>query len=261
VYPPVHVCQACGSDKFLQRSFGTEKIEEQLEEAFPHAHVARMDVDSVRGKNAHDQLIRNFEQGKVDILVGTQMVVKGLDFENVQLVGVLDADSLLNFADFRVNERAFQLIAQVSGRAGRKDEQGRVAIQATNTNNPLLPLIQMHDYRAFFDVEIDMRKRFFYPPFSRLILLTFRHKEKDVAEQASQFFAEKMRPVYGQFLVGPAEPVVNRVRNQYLMELLIKLPKDSQLVKNCKQFILDLTAVMHAERRFRNVVVIPDVDR
>jgi primosomal protein N' (replication factor Y) len=261
VYPPVHVCQACGSDKFLQRSFGTEKIEEQLEEIFPDAHIARMDVDSVRGKNAHDQLIRNFEQGKVDILVGTQMVVKGLDFENVQLVGVLDADSLLNFADFRVNERAFQLIGQVSGRAGRKDEQGRVAIQATNTSNPLLPLIQMHDYRAFFDVEIDMRKRFFYPPFSRLILLTFRHKEKDVSEQASQFFAEKMRPLYGQFLVGPAEPVVNRVRSQYLMELLIKLPKDSQMVKACKQFILDQVATMHAEKRFRNVVVIPDVDR
>lgn len=261
MYPPVHVCQACGSDKFLQRSFGTEKIEEQLEEVFPDAHVARMDVDSVRGKNAHDQLIRNFEQGKVDILVGTQMVVKGLDFENVQLVGVLDADSLLNFADFRVNERAFQLIGQVSGRAGRKDEQGRVAIQATNTNNPLLPLIQMHDYRAFFDVEIEMRKRFFYPPFSRLILLTFRHKEKDVVEQASKFFAEKMRPLYGQFLVGPAEPVVIRVRGQYLMELLIKLPKDSQMVKHCKQFILEQVAIMHADKRFRNVVMIPDVDR
>jgi primosomal protein N' (replication factor Y) len=261
VYPPVHVCQACGSDKFLQRSFGTEKIEEQLEDVFPQAHIARMDVDSVRGKNAHDQLIRNFEQGKVDILVGTQMVVKGLDFENVQLVGVLDADSLLNFADFRVNERAFQLIGQVSGRAGRKDEQGRVVIQATNTSNPLLPLIQMHDYRAFFEVEIEMRKRFFYPPFSRLILLTFRHKEKDVVELASQFFAERMAPLYGRFLVGPAEPVVNRVRNQFLMELLIKLPKDSQMVKSCKQFILDQVAVMHAEKRLRNVVVIPDVDR
>ena len=261
LYPPVHVCQACGSDKFLQRNFGTEKIEEQLEELFPDAHIARMDVDSVRGKHAHDELIRKFEDGKVNVLVGTQMVVKGLDFENVQLVGVLDADSLLSFADFRVNERAFQLIGQVSGRAGRKDERGKVYIQARNTSHPLLPLIQMHDYRAFYEVEIEGRKRFFYPPFSRLILLTFKHKQKEVVEMAALYFAGKMKTSYERYLVGPAEPLVNRVRNQYLMELLVKLPKDSQVVKTCKQFILDQVALMHNEKLLRNVVVISDVDR
>jgi primosomal protein N' (replication factor Y) len=161
LYPQVHTCAACGSDKFIRRNFGTEKIEEQLEEIFPDARIARMDVDSVRGKNAHDSLIQNFEQGKIDVLVGTQMVVKGLDFDNVHLVGVLDADSLLNFADFRVNERAFQLIEQVSGRAGRKDKQGKVSIQATNTRHPLLQLIKDHDYKLFFAQEIEGRKRFF----------------------------------------------------------------------------------------------------
>lgn len=261
LYPQVHSCQACGSDKFLQRNFGTEKIEEQLEDIFPDANIARMDVDSIRGKHAHDQLIQSFEQGKIDILVGTQMVVKGLDFENVQLVGVLDADSLMSFADFRVNERAFQLIEQVSGRAGRKDMQGKVLIQVANTGHPLLPVIQQHNYSAFYEQELEGRKRFFYPPFSRIILLTFKHKQKGTVDSAAEFFAEQMKSKYGQNLVGPAEPVVNRVRNQFLMELLIKLPKDAAFVKNCKVFILGLVAVMHNDKRFRSVVMIPDVDR
>jgi primosomal protein N' (replication factor Y) len=261
LYPQVHTCQACGSDKFVQRNFGTEKIEEQLEEIFPDARVARMDVDSVRGKQAHDTLIQSFEQGKIDILVGTQMVVKGLDFENVRLVGILDADSLLSFADFRVNERAFQLMEQVSGRAGRKKEKGRVAIQVTNTNHPVLKFVQHHDYLSFYNNEIEGRKRFFYPPFSRIIQLTFRHKIKDVVDAAADHFSALIRNQFGPYLTGPAEPVVNRIRNQFLMELLIKLPKDATLVKKCKQHILDQIAVLHGDKKFRNVIVIIDVDR
>jgi primosomal protein N' (replication factor Y) len=261
LYPQVHICQACGSDKFVQRNFGTEKIEEQLEEIFPDARIARMDVDSVRGKQAHDTLIQSFEQGKVDILVGTQMVVKGLDFENVRLVGILDADSLLSFADFRVNERAFQLMEQVSGRAGRKKEKGRVAIQVTNTNHPVLRFVQQHDYQSFYNNEIDSRKRFFYPPFSRIIQLTFKHKLKDVVEAAANHFSALIKKEYGQFLTGPAEPIVNRIRNQFLMELMVKLPKDTALVKKCKQLILEQIAVMHNEKKFRSVIVIIDVDR
>jgi primosomal protein N' (replication factor Y) len=168
---------------------------------------------------------------------------------------------LLSFADFRVNERAFQLIEQVSGRAGRKDRQGKVLIQVANTAHPLLPVIQEHNYSAFYELEVEGRKRFFYPPYSRIILLTFKHKQKEIVEGASQYFAEQMKPRYGQYLVGPAEPVVNRVRNQFLMELLVKLPKDSTFVKTCKEFILQLVAVMHSDKRFRSVVVIPDVDR
>ncbi len=261
LYPLVHTCQACGSDKFIQRNFGTEKIEEQLEELFPSARVARMDVDSIRGKHAHDTLIQLFEQGRIDILAGTQMVVKGLDFGNVQLVGILDADSLLNFADFRVNERAFQLMEQVSGRAGRKNEEGKVMVQVNNTKHPLLHYIQEHDYKGFFAKEIEARKGFFYPPFSRLILLTFKHKSKEVTDAAAAYFAELMRKLYGQYLVGPAEPIVNRIRNQYLVELLVKLPKDSELVKTCKKHILNNIALLHADKKFRSVVVIPDVDR
>ncbi|MBL0133862.1 MAG: primosomal protein N' [Chitinophagaceae bacterium] len=260
VYPQVHTCAACGNDKFSQRNFGTEKIEEQLEEMFPDARVARMDVDSVRGKQAHDTLIQQFEQHRIDILVGTQMVVKGLDFENVHLVGILDADSLLSFADFRVNERAFQLMEQVSGRAGRKDKQGQVWIQVMNTKHPVLNFVQLHDYPMFFDNELVGRRHFNYPPFTRFILLTFRHTVKEVAETAAKIFAGALKKDFGNYLSGPAEPIVNRIRNQYLMELSIKLPKEPGVLQQCRQQLLEQIAILHNDKRFRSVVIIIDVD-
>ncbi len=259
-YPKVLTCMACGSDKFMQRNFGTEKIEEQLEEIFSEAKIARMDIDSVRGKQAHDNLIQLFEQKRIDILVGTQMVVKGLDFENVHLVGILDADNLLSFANFRVNERAFQLMEQVSGRAGRREGRGEVMIQVMNTRHPVLAYVQQHDYKLFFEHEIEGRKNFFYPPFSRVILLTFKHKIKEVVDAAAYRFAQGLSKDFGKYIVGPAEPVVNRVRNQFLMELILKLPKDAALIAACKSAIHEQTAIIHSEKRFRSVVIIPDVD-
>lgn len=260
VYPPVYTCMACGSDRFLTRNFGTEKIEEQLEEMFPKYRIARMDVDSVKGKTAHDSLIQQFEQQKLDILVGTQMVVKGLDFEHVSLVGILDADSILSFADFRVNERAFQLMEQVSGRAGRKDEQGNVLVQVTNTKHPVLGFVQQHDYHSFYLYEIEGRRQFGYPPFTRCILLTFKHPIKDVTDAAANSIAAGLKTEFGNYLVGPAEPIVNRVRNQYLMELLIKLPREAQIIQRCKQQIQEQIAIMHQNQRFRKVIAIVDVD-
>ena len=153
VYPLVLTCAACGNHNFMQRNFGTEKMEEALTEAFPEAKIARMDYDSVRGKNDHDALIKLFEQQRIDILAGTQMVVKGLDFEHVNLVGIADADALLNFADFRVNERAFQLMEQVSGRAGRREEQGKVIVQVSNTHHPVLQFVQQHNYEDLYRFE------------------------------------------------------------------------------------------------------------
>jgi primosomal protein N' (replication factor Y) len=171
VYPPMITCMACGSDKLLQKNFGTEKIEEMLEEQLPDIKIGRMDFDTVRNKNAHDVLIQQFEQRKIDVLVGTQMIVKGLDFDNVELVGILDADGLLHFADFRVNERAFQLMEQVSGRAGRRQGQGTVLIQTGNPKHPVLIDVQHHNYTAMFEDELEKRRQFFYPPFSRIINL------------------------------------------------------------------------------------------
>ena len=260
VYPPVNTCAACGNHKFVQRNFGTERIEEYLEEVFPKARVARMDIDSVRGKNAHDTLIQQFEQQRIDILVGTQMVVKGLDFDNVSLVGILDGDSILNFADFRVNERAFQLMEQVSGRAGRKDGHGNVLIQVTNIGHPVLAYVQAHDYRLFFQNEIAHRQAFGYPPYTRVIQVTFRHRDKAVVDSAAQFFANNLKKEFGPYLVGPAEPVIGRVRNQYLMELMLKLPKDGHTINFAKLVIQQQTAIVQNNQKWRSVVIIPDVD-
>lgn len=259
-YPPLTICAACGNHNFMQRNFGTEKIEEQLLEEFSEARIARMDVDTVRGKNAHDVLIQQFEQRKIDILVGTQMVVKGLDFDHVDLVGILDADGLLHFADFRVNERAFQLMEQVSGRAGRKEATSKVMIQTIQPQHPVLQFVQRHDYKSMYQSEIESRKQFFYPPFSRIIQVSLKHKMKDVVERAAHQFADSLKNKYGQYLVGPAEPVISRIRNQHLMELLLKLPRDTKLISQCKQDLLHQVAVLHNNKSFRSVVIVPDVD-
>ncbi len=260
VYPPLNTCAACGNHRFVQRNFGTERIEEHLEETFPKARIARMDIDSVRGKTAHDSLIQQFEQQRIDILVGTQMVVKGLDFMHVNLVGILDADSILSFADFRVNERAFQLMEQVSGRAGRKDGEGRVLIQVANTAHPVLSYLKTHDYKIFFQHEIAARQQFFYPPYSRVIMVTFRHRDKEVVHSAANFFANNLKQDFGKYLIGPAEPSVGRVRNQFLMELMLKLPKDGHTINFAKHVIQQQTAILHNDKKFRSVVIIPDVD-
>jgi primosomal protein N' (replication factor Y) len=260
IYPPVTLCAACGNHRFMQRNFGTERIEEHLEEVFPEAKIARMDIDSVRGKSAHDHLIQQFEQKRIDILVGTQMVVKGLDFDNVDLVGIIDADSILSFADFRVNERGFQLMEQVSGRAGRKDKQGKVLIQAANIKHPVLTFVQKHDYSLFYNSEIESRKNFFYPPYSRIILIIFKHKIKDVVQTAALVFANNIKNDFGKYITGPAEPVVGRIRNQYIMELLFKLPKDAGTINFAKRVIQQQTIILHSDKKFRSVVIIADVD-
>ncbi|MEO6638658.1 MAG: primosomal protein N' [Ginsengibacter sp.] len=258
-YPKLVSCPACGSVNWIEKNFGTEKIEEELIEDFPKNKVARMDVDSVKGKNAHDTLIKMFEQHRIDILAGTQMVVKGLDFEKVSLVGILDADGLLSFADFRVNERAFQLMEQVSGRAGRKKEKGLVMIQASKINHPVLLFVQQHDYKKFYEHEITFRKQFFYPPFSRLIRITLKHKIKETVYEAAEVLANFLKKDFNH-LVGPAAPVINRVRNMFIMEILIKLTKDAKQIEAQKKVITNTIDLLRTEKRFRSMTVIPDVD-
>jgi len=258
-YPKPVSCPACGSVNWKEKNFGTEKIEEELTEDFPDYRVARMDVDAVKGKNAHDTLIKLFEQHRIDILAGTQMVVKGLDFENVSLVGILDADGLLSFADFRVNERAFQLMEQVSGRAGRKQEKGLVLIQASKPDHPVLLFVKEHDYEKFYECELAMRKQFFYPPFSRLIRIVVKHSEKDIAFAAAEVLAQNLEKDF-PYLVGPAAPVVNRIRNKYLVEILIKLQKDAFQLQAQKKVIRNLIDLVKAEKKFRSVNFIADVD-
>ncbi len=259
-YAPLHTCVRCGSHSFVQRNFGTERIEELLQETFPQAKVGRMDIDTVRGKNAHDVLIQQFEQGRINILVGTQMVVKGLDFDNVEMVGILDADGLLHFADFRVNEKAFQLMEQVSGRAGRKETEGKVWIQTAQPDHPVLHYVQQHAYEKMFSDELAKRKQFFYPPYSRLIHVTFRHKLKEIAATGAALLADGLRNKYDQYMTGPAEPIIGRIRNQYHMELLFKLPRDNRTIVQCKEDIFKQIAILQQEQRYRSLIITPDVD-
>ncbi|MVT11527.1 replication restart helicase PriA [Chitinophaga tropicalis] len=259
-YPYPQTCGACGSQTMVTKSFGTEKIEDDLQQVFPKARIARMDMDAVRNKDSHNKMIQLLEQKGIDILVGTQMVVKGLDFENVNLVGILSADSLLSFPDFRVNERAFQLMEQVSGRAGRKHGQGKVIIQASNTKHPILHYVTMHDYKAMYAAEIAERQRFGYPPFFRLLKITFKHKDQQIVEQAAQVFGNWVRPHIGPRLVGPAAPLVGRIRNNYLQEMLVKLPRDTKVITDTKRLLQEHFIKLQAEKQFRSVVIVPDVD-
>ncbi len=259
-YPKLVICPACGSNDWLEKNFGTEKIEEQLENDFSNFKIARMDVDSVRGKTAHDNLIHLFEQQRLDILVGTQMVVKGLDFDKVSLVGVLDADGLLSFADFRVNERAFQLMEQVSGRAGRKFEQGKVLIQAINIKHPVLQLVQQHDFEKFYEYEIVNRREFFYPPFSRVVMIMLKHKDKEIVYAAAEKLAALLSQDLKKFITGPAAPMVGRLRNLYLMELMIKLPKETGMSGTYRKVIRNHINLLLSEKHFKSVWVTVDVD-
>lgn len=257
-YPVLIACPACGVQNWLEKNFGTEKVEEHLESIFPDYKIARMDVDSVKGKNAHDNLIRQFEKGQIDILIGTQMVVKGLDFEHVDLVGIIDADGLLSFADFRVNERAFQLMEQVSGRAGRKHKRGRVIIQAMQVQHPVLQLVLQHNYEGFYKMEIQKRSEFHYPPFYRLIRITFKHKEKQAATGCANALAEEIAKTIRD-VNGPAPPVIGRIRNLFLMELLIKLPRDGNHFAY-KKSIESNIQLIKSYKQYTSVKIVCDVD-
>ena len=259
-YPVVHTCEACGKQSFKQKSFGTEQIEEKLALALPHLRIARMDLDNIKGKNEHDHLIQQFERREIDVLVGTQMVVKGLDFEHVDLVGIVDADSLLNFNQYRVNERAFQMMEQVSGRAGRKNDQGKVIVQLSQTNHPVVGFVKEHDYVAFYDFEINNRKHFVYPPFSRLMSILFKHKENHIAEEAANHFLKSLDASIQKTVMGPAQPIINRIRNKYIWELCVKITKQPQQLQIAKKQLLHFIQLIAVHPRYKSVQIIIDID-
>jgi primosomal protein N' (replication factor Y) (superfamily II helicase) len=230
---PVQACQACGSVEMKMLGFGTEKIEEDLETFLPGVKVQRMDLDTTRNKSGYQKIISDFESGHVQVLVGTQMVTKGLDFDNVSLVGILSADKMLNYPDFRSIERGFQLMMQVAGRAGRKNKRGRVLIQTYNPDHWLLDMIAKNDYAGFYDKEIIDRYHFSYPPFIRLMRITVKHKSDDVADSAAIALQKKLLPELREKVLGPETPLVPRINTYYLRQLLVKLDrtKESALIK------------------------------
>ena len=256
------LCPACGSTKVKTIGFGTEKLEDSLQIFFPQSRILRMDLDTTRAKDAYQQIIKEFEGDTVDMLVGTQMITKGLDFDRVSLVGIFDADRLIHFPDFRATERAFQMLTQVSGRAGRRaGRQGRVLIQTANPGQPILQRILDNDYRGLYDEEIQERQNFAYPPFTRLIKLTVRHTEQAISQQAAERLAAELTDTLGSSRVlGPEQPLVERVRNQFLYDILIKLERGPMNVKAVKEFIRDRITDILTDKGLRAVSVVADVD-
>ncbi len=230
-------CEVCGSEKLGYIGLGTQRIEEDLAVFVPEARVGRMDWDTTRTKKGHQKIIDKFERHEFDILVGTQMVTKGLDFDNVSLVGIMDADSLINFPDFRSVERAFQLMEQVSGRAGRKEKQGKVLIQIRNDQHESLPFVKSHNYKGFYKAAINERKNWMYPPFYRQIKLVLKHKTLKTVQSAAYRLANDLKVALGTRVKGPSEPLIARVQTYYLREILITLERDKDKITKAKHII------------------------
>lgn len=252
-------CASCESTDIRIRGFGTEKIEEEIKIFFPDAGVVRLDWDSARSRQMYEQIIHDFENKRFDILVGTQMVTKGLDFDSVSLVGILSADQLLGFPDFRANERGFQLMQQVSGRAGRKGHASKVIIQTYDADHPVLDFVQHNDFEKFFYREMSFRKEFGYPPLCRLIHLVFKHKDKKSVADAARDFISLLKEGFEGTILGPVTPPIGMLKNLYLQDVLLKIPKGSSLQKN-KSRILDSIAKMRQNPDWKPVRVDVDVD-
>ncbi|GLR15634.1 replication restart helicase PriA [Portibacter lacus] len=253
-------CPACGNPNLNKKGYGTEKIELELKELLPEANIKRMDYDTAKTKNQQEHLITDFEERKFDILIGTQMITKGLDFENLKLVGVVNADSSIHFPDFRAHERAYQMLTQVSGRAGRKGTQGKVILQSFMPNHQVLKDVVMDNYDSFYAREIMEREQFLYPPFFRTLNITLRHKKFNVVEEASRIMASNLKKNIGSRLMGPAQPSVARVRGMYIMNIFIKMEKNPKLIRWIKDLVLKEKYIFSDTKGFQSVRVKIDVD-
>jgi len=253
------VCPSCTAKDFSDKGFGTEQIEESLKELLPYYVTKRMDYDTTRGKNAHQQIITDFEQGRIDILVGTQMVTKGLDFDNVALVGILNADSMLHFPDFRAYERAFQLMMQVAGRAGRKGKQGKVLIQTYDEEHEMFSLLKKNDFATFIKQQVEERKLFQYPPYNRLIGITLKHKNQRKLDEAAMQLAIMMRKSFGSRVLGPEYPAIARIRNYYHKNVLLKIEQKGSIAE-AKVILNTIIERMQNHSDFKSFRFIIDVD-
>ena len=257
--PPIGSCTACGSNRLRMIGFGTEKIEDELQLIFPNNVFKRMDLDSTRSKHAYEEIIDDFSQRRIDVLIGTQMVTKGLDFDHVSLVGILDADMLLNRPDFRAYERAYQLMSQVAGRAGRKEKQGKVIIQSAQAEHWVLERVMAHDFKGFYDVEIEERERFFYPPFYKIVQLTLKHEKEEVVNEGAQYLADHLRSIFKERVLGPEFPIIKRIQNKYLKEIKLKIERGAP-DKKVKARILQDLDVFFQNVRFKSIQISIDVD-
>ncbi len=256
-----HNCPTCTSTRLRTVGYGTEKLEEELTALFPDATIQRMDLDTTRNRSGYEKILAAFESGETDILVGTQMVTKGLDFDRVSLVGVFNADRMMHFPDFRSYERAYQLITQVSGRAGRRAHRGRVVIQTSSPDHPVLGFILNNDFETFYEMQLADRRQHNYPPFTRLIEVTVKHADKKICRDAAQHLAEGLRARASMVKIfGPGEPMIARIRNQYLMTLLLKIVRGKADLAKVKEMVQEDIHLLSKKTAFRNVRFIADVD-
>ncbi|MGZ3865908.1 MAG: replication restart helicase PriA [Bacteroidia bacterium] len=256
--PPKN-CSACGSSDLRYRGFGTQKIEEELEIMLPEVRTKRMDIDSTRSKNAYKQIIDDFDAGEIDILTGTQMVTKGLDFDNVGLVGVLQADHLLSYPDFRSYERAFQLMTQVSGRAGRKEKQGRVLIQTTQPDNKIIEWVVTHNFKQMYSSIVAEREEFLYPPFTRLFNFTFIAKEYDLLNAAADNFGDALKKIFAHRVLGPEFPLVSKIKNEYHKQILLKIERNYSPAQ-VREYLNTIINDYRTDKLFSKVRLKIDVD-
>ncbi|WP_209329283.1 replication restart helicase PriA [Lunatimonas salinarum] len=255
------VCGACGNPKISAVGLGTERIEENIALLFPEARVARMDLDTTRSKYGYQRILEDFAARNIDILVGTQMISKGLDFDGVTVVGVLDADRMLFFPDFRAGERAFQMITQVAGRAGRREKQGTVILQTRKPDHPLFDFVIRGDYSGFFRLEMAERKRFFYPPWVKNIRIIVKHKDFKTSEKAAILLADLLREIQAKkIILGPEKGLIGKIKNQYIFEILVKIERSSQLQAVFKQALIEKVNEVGFQKSYRSVRIVVDVD-
>jgi primosomal protein N' (replication factor Y) len=252
-------CDNCGSVEIKTRGFGTEKIEDELKPLFRNARIERMDLDTTQTKNAFDKIIHNLENRKTDILIGTQMVTKGLDFDHVSVVGILNADNLINFPDFRAHERAYQLISQVSGRAGRKHNRGKVVVQTSQPEHPLIQLIQNQDYNGALHSLLEERQLFKYPPFYRLIKIVVKHKNIDTVNRVAGQLSKKLLENKELIVLGPEFPLVSRIQLWHHKEIWLKIDRKLNL-DQIKWFINQCVAETKQQTTNSNCIIHIDVD-
>lgn len=253
------ICPACKTPGLGTKGFGTEKIEDEIKIQFPDARIARMDYDTTRSKKAYERIITDFEQQKIDILIGTQMVTKGLDFECVSIVGILNADNMLNFPDYRAHERAYQLMAQVSGRAGRKHKQGLVILQTSVPEHPVIKQVLNNDYASMFKTQQTERQEFKYPPFYRIIEIELRHRDIQICKQSAHELANQLRAIFGTRILGPVEPPVSRIQNMFIRQIIIKIENEASPIR-AKELIHAATDTLLSDNRFKAVRLSIDVD-
>ncbi|MEQ2518736.1 primosomal protein N' [Bacteroides zhangwenhongii] len=252
-------CPACEGTELVNRGFGTEKIEDDIKILFPEAAVARMDLDTTRTRSAYEKIIADFEQGKTDILIGTQMVSKGLDFDHVSIVGILNADTMLNYPDFRSYERAFQLMAQVAGRAGRKNKRGRVVLQTKSIDHPIIHQVIANDYEDMVGGQLVERQMFHYPPYYRLVYVYLKNHNEALLDQMAAVMADKLRAVFGNRVLGPDKPPVARIQTLFIKKIVVKIEQNAPMGR-ARELLLRIQREMLADERYKSLIVYYDVD-